>query len=137
VPPFVQVPPGASSIGFPITTSTVGAATNILVTATYNSVSLASSITLNPAPPVPLNTFVLSVGKSGSGVVTATPSGNDHPLNCGNVCSATFNQGTNVTLVATPPANKTFVSWSGDCTGVTSVCSVVVSKSTSVQAQFK
>lgn len=81
--------------------------------------------------------FTLSVGRGGSGTVTATPAGSDRALNCGNACSAKFMQGTTVTLTATPAAGLNFVSWGGGCAGTVNTCSVVIAKDTSVQANFK
>lgn len=82
--------------------------------------------------------FTLSVGRSGSGTVVATPAGTDRVLNCGGACSAKFPSGTTVTLTATPAAGQPFSGWSGACAGVTAnVCNVVISKDTAVQANFK
>lgn len=81
-------------------------------------------------------TFTLSVGRSNTGTVTATPNGVDRALSCGSACSAKFNSGTAVTLTATPPAGKQFGSWSGACSGTATTCSVTMSKDTSVQANF-
>ena len=80
--------------------------------------------------------FTLSVGRSNPGTVTATPTGNDRLLSCGSACSAKFTQGTTVTLTATPPDGKSFVGWSGACSGSASTCSVSIVKDTSVQATF-
>ncbi len=81
-------------------------------------------------------TFTLSVGRSNTGTVTATPAGTDRALNCGNAYSAKFNSGTAVTLTATPPAGKTFASWGGACSGTALTCTVTVNSSTLVQANF-
>lgn len=80
--------------------------------------------------------FTLSVGRSNPGTVTATPAGNDRTLSCGGTCSAKFTQGTAVTLTATPPAGKSFVGWSGACSGTAPTCTVSIGKNTSVQASF-
>ncbi len=80
--------------------------------------------------------FTLSVGRSNTGTVTATPNGADRALNCGSACSAKFNSGTAVTLTATPPAGKQFVSWGGACAGTASTCTISVNANLSVQANF-
>jgi List-Bact-rpt repeat protein len=80
--------------------------------------------------------YTLSVGRSNPGTVTGTPAGADRALNCGSACSAKFVQGTIVTLTATPPAGKTFASWSGGCSGTAPICALNISKDTSVQANF-
>jgi hypothetical protein len=49
-------------------------------------------------------------------------------------CSATYLQGTSVTLTATPATDHTFSGWSGDCTG--STCVLTVSGNLAVTASF-
>jgi hypothetical protein len=80
--------------------------------------------------------YTLSIGRSGSGTVTGTPSGNDRALNCGGNCSAKFTDSTVVTLNATPAAGYHFVNWSGACSGTTPSCTVTITRDTSVQAVF-
>ena len=80
--------------------------------------------------------FTLSVGRSNSGSVSGAPAGNDRRLNCPGDCAAKFTQATTVTLTATPAAGKTFVNWSGACTGTTPTCTVFVTQNASVQAVF-
>ena len=76
--------------------------------------------------------FTLSIGRSNLGTVTSDVGG----LNCGSTCSAKFAQSTAVSLTATPPPNKSFVSWGGSCSGTAPVCSLTVNANTSVQANF-
>lgn len=75
----------------------------------------------------------LSIGRSGKGDVTSSNS----EINCGKTCSTKVPQGQSVSLSATPAAGQKFVSWSGACSGTTNTCTVVVSKNTNVQANFK
>jgi len=83
-----------------------------------------------------LSQFTLSVGRSNSGTVVGSPTGNDRAINCPGNCSAKFTQFTTVTLTAIPPAGKTFVSWGGACSGTAPTCSVFMTQSSSVQANF-
>ena len=41
-----------------------------------------------------------------------------------------------MTLTATPPAGKQFVSWGGACAGTANTCTVTVNANLSVQANF-
>ncbi len=66
-------------------------------TATFNLV----------APP----TATLSILKAGTGSGTVTSS--DGAINCGSLCSHTYNLNDVVTLAATPSAGSTFAGWSG------------------------
>lgn len=79
--------------------------------------------------------FTLSVGRSNAGTVIATPAG-DRTLNCGSTCSAKYNANTAVTLTATAPAGKQFVNWGGACAGTANTCTVTMTGSLSVQANF-
>lgn len=76
--------------------------------------------------------FTVLIGRGNTGTVTSDVAG----INCGNTCSAKFNSGTVVTLTATPPAGKTFVNWSGACSGVNNTCALTVNANQSVQAVF-
>ncbi len=80
--------------------------------------------------------YTLSVGRSNSGTVSASPNGIDRALSCGSNCSAKFADGTQVTLTATPSAGKAFVNWSGACSGTSPVCTLTITANTSVQAVF-
>lgn len=78
-------------------------------------------------------TFTLSVSTSNPGTVVSTPAG----IDCGKSCSAKFAPGTAVSLVAVPPPGKTFIGWSGACTGADpSGCRITVNADTKVQAAF-
>jgi len=91
---------------------------NKSVTATFNTTTTS---------------YTLTVTKSGtgSGTVTSSPSG----INCGSQCSASFTQGTSVTLTATASAGSTFAGWSGACSG-TGTCFVTMDANKSVTATF-
>ena len=81
------------------------------------------------------NTFMLDVTKAGNGggTVTSTPAG----IDCGPTCTASFDDGTQVTLSATPNANSSFMGWSGaGCSG-TGDCVVTMDQARSVTATFE
>jgi Divergent InlB B-repeat domain len=77
--------------------------------------------------------FQLSVSVSGPGKVAGSV------INCGNgsnTCSATVNQGTSITLTATPAAGAKFAGWGGSCAGTATTCTVSMTQSRSVSATF-
>jgi hypothetical protein len=79
------------------------------------------------------NTYMLDVSKTGtgSGIVTSDPAG----INCGLICSETYDYHTLVTLSASPGTDSTFSGWSGACTG-TGTCQVTMNSDKSVTANF-
>jgi hypothetical protein len=96
---------------------------------------LACTLNVNEALGVTANFAVpgtLSVKTAGSGTVTGTQG-----IDCGRTCSATVNEGTRVTLTATPATGVKFTGWSGACSGTQQTCTVAVSGRTQVQANFK
>ncbi len=54
---------------------------------------------------------ISKLGSTGTGTVTSSPSG----INCGSICSTSFNRGTDVILTATPGVNSFFGGWGGAC----------------------
>ena len=74
--------------------------------------------------------LTVTAPKAGTGTVTSSPAG----INCPSTCSASFPQGTMVTLTATPATNYYFGGWSGSCSGTT--CSLTISAAASVSAAF-
>lgn len=76
--------------------------------------------------------FTLQVSKANLGTVTSDVAG----IVCGSGCSARYAQSTAVTLIATAPAGKSFVGWSGACSGTAPVCSLTIGANASVQATF-
>ena len=77
--------------------------------------------------------YALSINKTGKGTVTG---GNGH-IYCGNVCSYSYIDGTQVGLTAIPAPGYTFSSWSG-CDNVNGdFCSVTMSAAKTVTATFE
>jgi hypothetical protein len=62
----------------------------------------------------------------------ATPAG----INCGSDCSASFNNGTSVTLTATPASGSTFAGWEGEGCSGTGTCTVAMDQAREVTATF-
>ncbi|MDA0178915.1 hypothetical protein OJ997_01310 [Solirubrobacter phytolaccae] len=79
-------------------------------------------------------THTLTVAKAGTGVgtvVSAAPG-----ITCGTTCSAVYDEGTSVTLTATPAAGSTFAGWSGGGCSGTRPCTTRVDDSDTVTATF-
>ncbi len=82
-------------------------------------------------PPPTTYTLSVTAPASGAGTITSSPSG----INCPGTCSASFAQGTQVTLTASPATGYTFAGWSGSCTG-TGTCTVTMTAAANVSATF-
>ncbi|MBF0565439.1 MAG: DUF1566 domain-containing protein [Nitrospirae bacterium] len=80
------------------------------------------------------NPVNLSILKSGTGTGTVTSP--YYIINCGNICSATYNQSITTTLTATANTGSTFTGWSGaGCSG-TGTCTLTSSAAATVTATF-
>jgi uncharacterized repeat protein (TIGR02543 family) len=80
----------------------------------------------------PRNQLTVSKAGTGDGQVSSSPAG----ISCGASCQASFDTGTGVTLTATPDASSVFTGWSGDCTGTSPSCTVLLDQDRSVTATF-
>jgi hypothetical protein len=76
--------------------------------------------------------YTLNVYKASNGSGTVTGPG----IDCGTDCSESYNQGTQVTLTATPASGSTFTGWSGDCSGTQLTCTLTMNSNKSVTANF-
>ena len=85
-----------------------------------------------PPPPSQTETLTINMSGTGSGTVTSKPTG----INCPGTCKATFNQGTKITLTATPGSNSSLDSWSGACTGSSSTCTITLNSNQTATASF-
>jgi hypothetical protein len=70
---------------------------------------------------------------AGVGTVKSEPAG----INCGSACAAEYDEGSKVTLTATPDSHSNFVGWSGcGATPTPTTCQVTMSAARSVNAEF-
>jgi hypothetical protein len=111
--------------GYTISGVTVdGASAGAVSSYTFSNVTaghtIAATFTAIPA------TYTLSTSRTGTGtgLITASPSG------------TTFTAGTVVTLTAAANTNSTFTGWSGACSGTATTCQVTMNGNTSVGAAF-
>ena len=90
----------------------------------------------NPYWGVSTSQYTLSVVRSGtgSGTITSDLAG----INCGDVCSASFHDGTQVTITATVDPGSTFSSWGGDCSscGNNTTCTITMNNNKTCWANF-
>jgi hypothetical protein len=86
------------------------------------------------------STAVLTVAKTGTGTGTVTgtfPAGQTSAaINCGSVCISSNALGTGLVLTATPDPGSSFVSWTGCNAVVANSCSVTMSSTRTVSANF-
>jgi Divergent InlB B-repeat domain len=106
--------------------------TNEAQTAANPTTSTSRSFTVSTAGSS-ASAHTLSVTRVGSGRGAVTS--NDGHIDCGNVCSETYDSATVVTLSATPAPGSSFTGWTGDCSGI-APCTVTMSESHTVQASF-
>ncbi|QTA85446.1 YbhB/YbcL family Raf kinase inhibitor-like protein [Desulfonema magnum] len=77
--------------------------------------------------------YVLTVekGGTGSGTVSSDPEG----IGCGDDCSQSYDENTQITLTVAADENSEFAGWSGACTG-TDTCVVTMDQAQTVTATF-
>lgn len=94
-------------------------------------------VTLTPQASIPkVSLQLVKSGNRAYGSVTSAPSG----ISCSTSCTTQtvqFNAGQQVTLTATPISGRSFNGWSGACTGRLPSCTVTLSASKRVTAQFR
>ena len=79
----------------------------------------------------PERTLTVNSSGIGTGTITSSPSG----IACSS-CSAHFPSGMTIVLTASTPQNSTFSGWGGDCSGSSSVVTIVLSVDLSCTAYF-
>ena len=81
-----------------------------------------------------VQSFGVTVGLAGSGMgtVASSPAG----ISCGTTCSASFDEGTSITLTATPAAGSIFTGWSGGPCAGTAPCTFTMATTFAVTATF-
>lgn len=134
----------SGSVGFQQQSWTIPAGTHVLKwsytkdssTAVGADAGYLDTVIFTPA--ATSKSFTLTVTKQNSsyGTVMSSPAG----INCGRTCStatASFAANKTVKLTARPVKGRRFVSWSGACTGKSTVCTVKMSDATSVTASFR
>ncbi|PQJ97192.1 InlB B-repeat-containing protein [Chromatium okenii] len=98
------------------------------------NVTANKTVTANfTVSPPTVKTYKLLIDKTGSGTITSDGLG----INCGSNCIASFNEGTAVTLTATPAAGETFIRWSNcDSVNAAKQCVVTLVRTKLISATF-
>jgi hypothetical protein len=109
-----------------------GVAVNGSASRVYVSDSGHGQIHIYDIPAVVKHTLTVTKGGTGSGSVSSSPGG----ITCGATCNALFDEGTQVTLTATPAAHSTFTGWSGGGCSGTGTCVVTLNADATVNATF-
>ena len=133
---------GTVSTSATAVTFTINSGANALSPATYNATitftdttnnntvqTTTAALTVNVLNP-PIN-YTLSVGVSGNGTVSSSPSG----IGCPSMCTVNYSSGTPVMLTATPAGGATFNGWGGACSGNGS-CLLTMNSIENVTAMF-
>jgi hypothetical protein len=82
---------------------------------------------------IPQQRLTVEIVGGGSGEVASSPS----RLSCSGTCEAEFDEGTVVTLTATPTPESLFVGWSGGGCSGTDTCKVTLATATTITAMFE
>lgn len=84
--------------------------------------------------PIPPQTLSVSLGGSGEGLVQSSPAG----ISCPPACSASFDEGSRVTLAQIASPGSAFAGWSGaGCAGSAATCTVTMSEAQALGASFE
>ncbi|MGB7923166.1 MAG: hypothetical protein WCF57_07975 [Pyrinomonadaceae bacterium] len=140
VPASINVPAGATSASFTVSTASVSATTSSTISASYNGVTRAASLTVQAAPPPPppptpatlsalaLNPASVTGGNTSQGTVTlsaAAPSG-----------GATVTLSSGNTAAATVPASVTVAAGSTSATFTVTSKTVTASTTTAINGTY-
>ena len=88
--------------------------------------------------PPPAGTYNLTINKTGTGASIGTVSGVgiSSGINCGSACVTSITQGSTVILNASAGPNNAFTGWSGCATANATSCTVDMTSSKTVNAEF-
>ncbi|MGA8745398.1 MAG: hypothetical protein WB507_06015 [Solirubrobacterales bacterium] len=88
-------------------------------------------------PTAPAHTLTVTKAGSGGGTITSLPAG----IDCGEACSAEYDEEQSITLFPAPDAHSVFVGWtvsgSNTCPGGEGSCSVLLDQNVEVRADFE
>ena len=88
----------------------------------------------------PAAALILTLTPAGTGTGTVTSAKDitlSTDISCGDICTATYDVGTVITMTATPAAGSTFTGWSGGGCSGTSICTVTMTENQAVAATFE
>ena len=111
-----------------------GIAPDAIATAVWTGFDGTNPVVKSASTGLPKYALTVTRSGAGGGTVTSSPAG----IDCGAGCSASFTEGTVVTLTATPAAGSAFTRWVG-CTPVAGKprqCTVKIEAAASARAVF-
>jgi uncharacterized repeat protein (TIGR02543 family) len=98
------------------------------------AVSMTQNKSVTASFKIKTQQYTLKVTNGGNGRVASDKGG----IDCGSQCTASFDSGASVQLIASADSGYTFDKWSGDvCNGsANSICAFTITKNTNVTASF-
>ncbi|MBF0554586.1 MAG: DUF1566 domain-containing protein [Nitrospirae bacterium] len=132
--PFTNVQSASSAYYWSSSTDIGDSSGAWVVDMIYGNVFGDSKSYTNYLWPVRSVTYTLDVSKSGTGTgtITSKPAG----ISCGSTCSASYDSGTGLYLIATADSGSTFSGYTGCDTSNSNGCYVLMSSAKSVTATF-
>jgi Divergent InlB B-repeat domain len=96
------------------------------------AVDASGNLFIGTGTPSSQHTLMILETGTGAGVIASAPFG----ITCGTACTHAFDNGTPVTLTATPAADSTFAGWSGSGCAGTGFCEISMASDVVMTATF-
>ena len=133
----LQIPAGTTSGQATVVAQNPASASQVTITASFNNSSSQATITVNPAVATTYTLTVNSANPSSGVVITDTPPDNNGKGSFATSFNLTYNQNTQVTLSAPSTAEgNTFSSWTGCDQALSTACTVTMTASRTVTANY-
>ena len=137
VPASVTVPAGATTAGFPVSTTVVTNSQSAIIIGTAGGVTVHDVVTVWTEFAYSHGSIAIVPGGNGSGRVTSQPAGIDCTITNGNgsgTCTSFFAVGTVVQLDARPASGSSFLGWRG-LPGCSDPQKITIARGTNINCQ--